>query len=74
MYKVKDYKDLERDPITNAIINTNSLEHKKYVTGRSAKDEKNRKLQSLENEVAILKEDLSEIKNLLIQLTKNEPR
>lgn len=68
MYKVKGYADLQRDPHTNAIINMNNLDHEKYVTRRAVKTEENQKVQSIEQEVANIKDDISEIKSLLKEL------
>ena len=52
MQKVKDYVDLRRDPHTGAILNTNSLDHEKYVARREVKSKENQKVQSIEDEVA----------------------
>lgn len=66
--KVKDHSNLKRDPRTNSIINTNMSEYQEYVSKRSKKDEENQKLQNLESDVANMKGDLDEIKNLLRSL------
>jgi hypothetical protein len=68
MYKVKDHADLARDPHNNSIINTNTLEHQKYLTRRAAKEEGNKKVESIEKDVANIKDDLDEIKFLLKKL------
>jgi len=68
MYKVKDHADLARDPHNNSIINTNNLEHQKYLTRRAAKDESNKKVDSIEKDVANIKNDIDEIKFLLRKL------
>lgn len=71
MYKVKDNADLARDPQNNSIINTNKLEHQKYLTRRAAKDENNKKVESIEQDVANIKDDIDEIKFLLKKLLSN---
>ena len=68
MYKVKDNVDLVRDPHTGAILNINSLDHEKYVARREVKNKEQQKVQTIEEEVANLKEDISEIKLLLKEL------
>jgi hypothetical protein len=68
MYKVKDNVDLIRDPHTGAILNINSLDHEKYVARREVKNKEHQKVQTIEEEVANLKEDISEIKLLLKEL------
>lgn len=68
MYKVKDNADLARDPHNNSIVNTNKLEHQKYLTRRSIKNESNKKVESIEQDVANIKNDIDEIKFLLKKL------
>jgi hypothetical protein len=66
--KVEGYSHLMRDQNTNSIINTNMSEYQEYVSRRNAKDEENQKVQNLEKDLANMKEDLDEIKNLLRSL------
>jgi hypothetical protein len=71
--KVKGHDHLIRDPETNSIINTNMSEYKEYISRRDSKVEENQKVQNLESDVANMKDDLNEIKNLLRSLL-NESR
>ena len=57
-----------RDPNTNSIVNVNMSEYQEYITRRDSKSEKNQKIQNLESDVAIIKNDLDEIKSLLRSL------
>lgn len=66
--KIKGHDNLLRDPTTNSIINTNMAEYQEYVTRKRSKDEENKKIQTLESDVASMKGDLDEIKNLLKRL------
>jgi len=66
--KVKGYDYLIRDPRTNAIINTNKSEYNQYITQRNSKEEEEQKIQTLEFDVANIKNDLNEIKSLLRSL------
>jgi len=68
--KVEGHSNLYRDPKTNSIINKNSSQYDKYITKRSLKDKESQKLQNLEEDVANMKSDLSEIKALLRSLCK----
>ena len=63
-YKVKDHGDLVRDPTTGSIINTNSLDHDKYMAQRQAKKD-------TEQELADLKSEINEIKSLLKELVSH---
>ena len=66
--KVKGYDNLIRDPKTNSIVNTNMAEYQEYVSRKKVKDEEQQKIQNLEMNVANMKEDLNEIKSLLMRL------
>lgn len=67
-YGVEGHADLARDPKTNSIINVNSLEYEQYISRREVKSEKNQKVQTIEDDVANLKNDITEIKLLLKEL------
>lgn len=71
--KVEGYTHLYRDPKTNSIVNRNMSEYQEYVSRKNMKSEENQKIQSLESDVANIKDDLTEIKNLLRSLI-NESR
>ncbi|MDB4348694.1 hypothetical protein OAA64_00020 [bacterium] len=65
---MKGHKDLARDPETNAIINVNNLEYTQYLSRREVKVEKNEKVQTMEKDLANMKNELNEIKSLLKEL------
>jgi len=67
--RVKGHSDLVRDPLTNAIINTNKNAHEEYISRRQQKQKESNKMETLESEVASLKDDLNEIKLLLRRLS-----
>ena len=69
--KVEGYSHLYRDPKTNSIINKNSSQYDEYMSKRTLKEEENQKLQNLEEDVANMKSDLSEIKTLLRSLAND---
>jgi hypothetical protein len=64
-YKVKGNSNLVRDNNTNAILNTNMTEYTNYLRMRNLKQNENRKIIDMENDLASVKDDLNEIKNLL---------
>lgn len=66
--KVEGYTHLVRDQNTNSIVNTNMSEYQEYISRRNIKNEENQKVQNLEKDLANMKEDLYEIKNLLRSL------
>ncbi len=67
--KVKGHSDLIRDPITNAIINTNKSKYEEYISRRNIKKSETQKVKNLEDELSCIKDDLNEIKSLLRRLS-----
>ena len=68
--KVKGHSDLVRNPVTNAIINTNKSKYEEYISRRELKKNETQKVQDLENELSCIKDDLNEIKSLLKEIIK----
>jgi hypothetical protein len=67
-YTQKGHKDLARDPETNTIVNVNKVSYDQYIASRNAKSEKNQKVQTMEQDLANVKDELNEIKSLLKEL------
>jgi len=63
--KINGHDNFLRDPSSNSIINNNRSEYEEYISKRDAKTKDNQKIQKLENEIAMMKDDLSEIKMLI---------
>jgi hypothetical protein len=63
--RVKGHSDLVRDPMTNAIINTNKSKYEEYISRRNIKKSETQKVKNLEDELSCIKDDLNEIKSLL---------
>ena len=63
--RVKGHSDLVRNPMTNAIINTNKSKYEEYISRRNIKKSETQKVQDLEDELSCIKDDLNEIKSLL---------
>ena len=68
--RVKGHSDLIRDPVTNAIINTNKSKYEEYISRRDIKKSETQKVQDLEDELSCIKDDLNEIKSLLKEIIK----
>ena len=63
--KVKDRKDLVRNPYTNCIINTNTSQYNEYINMRDSRiNEKDTMKQDLDD----LKSEMNEIKQLIRSL------
>ena len=67
-YKVKDHSDLVRDPKSGSIINVNSMDYQKYISNREVRTEDSQKVENVEQDLANLKSEISEIKSLLKEL------
>ena len=67
-YTQKGHRDLARDPLTNTIVNVNKVSYDQYIASRKAKSEKNQKVQTMEEDLANVKNELNEIKSLLKEL------
>ena len=68
MYSVKGHGDLARDPKTNSIVNVNDHDYQHYIAGREAKRVKHERVDNMEEDLANLKGEISEIKSLLKEL------
>lgn len=69
-YKVEGNGDLARDPETNSIINVNSSEYVQYLSRRDIKSKKNQKVQTIEEDLGRMKDEIQEIKSLLKELLR----
>jgi len=63
--KVKDELNLFRDLQTNAIINTDMQAYNNYINAKRIKEAESRRIENIEHELADVKGDLNEIKNML---------
>ena len=65
---VKGNNDLVRDPYTDQIINTNASAYQQYINRREQRKREKEKSLNVEEDIANLKNELSEIKSLLKEL------
>jgi hypothetical protein len=66
--KVKDKEGLLRDLSSGAIINNNTSEYENYIKKRNASKQVREDLDKQSEEINNIKNDISEIKHLLITL------
>tara|TARA_Y100001951_G_C11218105_1_gene227049 strand:+ start:244 stop:468 length:225 start_codon:yes stop_codon:yes gene_type:complete len=66
--KVKDHKNLVRDPISNGIINTNTSEYEEYISRRDAAIKAKETSSDMKEDLDNLKSEMNEIKSLLKEL------
>lgn len=68
--KVENHPNLYRDPKTNMIVNSDSLSYTSYMNMKNQKETERKRIEKLENDIGDVKNDLSEIKELLRNLSK----
>lgn len=66
--KVQGHNSLVRDPSTGAIINTNKSEYEQYMQARKLAEEREEKISQHTVEINNIKNELQDIKSLLLQL------
>jgi len=71
MFKVEGHSDLIRDPKTNSIVNTNSLDYEKYIARRKVSSRSHDRVDSIEDDLSNLKDEINEIKSLLKEIVIN---
>ena len=65
---VEGNSDLVRDPNTDQIINTNTTAYEQYINRRKQRKLEKEKALTVEQDLASLKSEMSEIKSLLKEL------
>jgi hypothetical protein len=63
--KVEGHKNLVRDNYTKAILNTNKTEYQNYIALKNQKNKEYKRIQDMEEDLANIKNDLDEIKQML---------
>ena len=69
MKKVEGHEHLIRDENTNAILNTNSSEYDNYLSHRAKRKQGTDRIDTMEDDLKSLKDDINEIKTLLRALS-----
>ena len=70
--KVEHHPELARDEYSKAVTNIDNDAYTKYMLGATARKERNTTLMSNTEEINNLKEDVSEIKDMLRQLISKQ--
>ena len=70
--KVEHYPDLRRDEYSKGITNIDNDAYSNYMQGALTRKQRNATLQSNTEEINNLKEDVSEIKDMLRQLISKQ--
>ncbi len=69
LQKVEGYENLRRDSLSRALVNTNKSDYRMAKEAAAKKKLAREKLENLSLEVSELKNEMSEIKDLLKNLT-----
>lgn len=72
LVKIQDRESLVRDLSSGAIINTDKTEYENYLVKRNVSKQMKTKIQENSQEIAEIKNDISEIKQLLISLVNKD--
>ena len=67
--KVEGHNNLIRDEHTNAILNNNSSEYDNYIRMRAKRKQGTDRIDTMEDDLKSLKDDINEIKTLLKALS-----
>ena len=74
LFKVEGHVDLVRDEYSNAIINTNQSDYKKYMQRKRAMQKNRDEIRCAVREINNLKQELFEIKSLIKELVGKNGR
>tara|TARA_Y100000361_G_C11098424_1_gene310486 strand:+ start:492 stop:725 length:234 start_codon:yes stop_codon:yes gene_type:complete len=74
LFKVEGHVDLVRDEYSNAIINTNQSDYKKYMQRKRAMQKNRDEIRCAVREINTLKQELFEIKSLIKELVGKNGR
>ena len=66
--KVEGHRELYRDSTTNSIVNRNTSDYNTYMSHKKMRDNENQKVDSMEQNLTDLKNEINEIKSLLKDL------
>ena len=70
--KVEHYPELRRDEYSKGIANVDNDAYTKYMNGAIARKQRNHTLEENTKEINNLKEDVSEIKDMLRQIISKQ--
>jgi hypothetical protein len=70
--KVEGHPELNRDLSSGAIINTNKSDYDNYMKVARMKNLEKNKIDTIEKDLFTLKDEINEIKSLLLKLYKDK--
>ena len=71
-HKVESYPELSRDEYSKAVTNVDNDAYTKYMNGAVVRKQRTAALESNTEEINSLKEDVSEIKDMLRQIISKQ--
>ena len=66
--KVEGHGELYRDSTTNSIVNRNTSDYNTYMSQKKMRTSENQKVDTMEQDLAYVKNEINEIKSLLKDL------
>ena len=70
--KVEGHGELYRDSTTNSIVNRNTSDYNRYMSQKKTKNEETEKVDTIEQDLTNLKNEINEIKFLLKELVNGQ--
>ena len=70
--KVEGHSELYRDSTTNSIVNRNTTDYNRYMSQKKTKNEETEKVDTMEQDLTNLKNEINEIKSLLKELVNGQ--
>jgi hypothetical protein len=70
--KVEGHRELYRDSTTNSIVNRNTSDYNRYMSQKKTKNEETKKVDTMEQDLTHLKNEINEIKSLLKELVNGQ--
>ena len=70
--KVEGHGELYRDSTTNSIVNRNTSDYNRYMSQQKTKNEEAEKVDTMEQDLTNLKNEINEIKFLLKELVNGQ--
>ena len=61
-----------RDPESHAIVNCNKSQYEQYMASYNKREKKEESFNTLQNDVELLKSDISDMKSMLLQLVEKK--
>ena len=58
------------DPDTHAVVNCNKTQYEQYMASYNKREKKEQSFNTLQNDVELLKSDISDMKSMLLQLVE----